>query len=383
MSIQQKVTSEFETRYGHAPAFVVRAPGRVNLIGEHTDYNDGFVLPMAINRAVWIALSPRDDGKVVADALDFEKQAEFVLMTVRRGEDPGDPAEYIKGVAWALREAGYDLRGWEGVIKGDVPVGAGLSSSAALEMAVMQAFAAVSGFDFAPKQMAQLGQQVENDWIGVNSGIMDQMISAAGKQDSALLIDCRTLETEALPLPRGTVVAVLDTGTRRGLVTSAYNDRRKSCEKAARILGVDALRDVSVTDFEMRDFMLDDVTRKRARHVVTENARVLVARDALKRGDPVDFGLLMNLSHDSMRDDFEISSEALNAIVECAQQQDGCYGARMTGGGFAGCAVALVRVGAAAAFTDQVAACYTDRTEHEPQIYITPAVQGTGIVSGA
>ena len=382
MSIQQVVTSEFEARYGHAPSFVVRAPGRVNLIGEHTDYNDGFVLPMAINRAVWIALSPRDDGKVVADALDFDKHAEFVLMTVSKGEDPGDPAEYIKGAAWVLREAGYDLRGWEGVIKGDVPVGAGLSSSAALEMAVMQAFAAVSGFDFEPKQMAQLGQQVENAWIGVNSGIMDQMISAAGKKNAALLIDCRTLETEALPLPPDTVVAVLDTGTRRGLVTSAYNDRRESCEKAAQILGVDALRDVPVADFEMRDYMLDEVTRKRARHVVTENARVLAARDAIKRGNAVDFGLLMNLSHDSMRDDFEISSEALNAIVECAQQHDGCYGARMTGGGFAGCAVALVRVDEAESFTKQVTACYTDMTDHEPQIYITPAVIGTEIVSG-
>jgi galactokinase len=315
------------------------------------------------------------------DALDFNKHGELVLITIHKDGDRKDPIAYIKATAGVLREAGYDLTGWEGVIKGDVPVGAGLSSSAALEMAVMQGFAAVSGFDFEPATMARLGQHVENDWIGVNSGIMDQMISAAGKKDSALLIDCRTLVTEALPLPRGTVVAVLDTGTRRELVGSAYNDRRESCERAARIFGVDALRDVTVADFETRSYMLDDVTRKRARHVVTENARVLAARDALKRGDPVDFGLLMNQSHESMRDDFEISSEALNAMVECAQQHDACYGARMTGGGFAGCAVALLRADQVDSFTDDVAACYRDRTGNEPQIYITPATQGAEIVT--
>lgn len=378
MDIQAQVKARFEVIYNEAPHFVVRAPGRVNLIGEHTDYNDGFVLPMAINRAAWIALRQRNDDRVIVDALDFDERIAFDLGKV---ENTGDgPAEYVKGAAWALSEAGHTLRGWEGVLKGDVPIGAGLSSSAALEMAVMLAFAAVSGFDFDAPQMARLGQRVENEWIGVSSGIMDQLISASGIENAALLIDCRTLETEPAPLPAGTVVVILDTGTRRGLIGSAYNDRRANCEQAAAGFGVKALRDVSLADFEARGSMLDDLPYRRARHVITENARVLAARDALKRSDAAGFGALMNASHVSMRDDFEISSEALNAIVVCAQAHPACYGARMTGGGFAGCAVALVQSEQGGAFAESVAACYTAETDYTPQIYITPATAGAEIV---
>ncbi len=240
---------------------MVRAPGRVNLIGEHTDYNDGFVLPLAIDRAVWIALRPRVDRQVLAHSFDFAASVTFALDRIERTN--GDWAEYVKGVAWALQESRHVLRGWEGVIAGDVPVGAGLSSSAALELAVARAFAAVSDLPWDAARMAKLGQRAENEWVGVRCGIMDQMISATGRAGHALLIDCRTLHTEAVPLPPGTVVVVLDSATRRGLVDSAYNERRGQCESAARAFGVAALRDVSADRFEAEAGRLDEVTRRR------------------------------------------------------------------------------------------------------------------------
>lgn len=382
MSIQQHVFEQFKQIVGEPPAFVVRAPGRVNLIGEHTDYNDGFVLPMAIDRAIWIALRPRADREVIVHSLDFGEEIRFSLDSLTRSEP--SPAEYIKGIAWALQEAGYTLKGWEGVIQGDIPIAAGLSSSAAFEMAAARAFSAVSGFVWDAPSMAKLGQKTENQWVGVNSGIMDQMISASGKANHALLIDCRSLETELAPLPPGTVVVVLDTSTRRpptGLVGTAYNERRQQCEAAARHFGVPALRDISMAEFEARKAELDDVTRRRAKHVITENHRTLRAIDAMKHGDAQAFGDLMYASHISMRDDFEISSDALNAIVECARKHEACYGARMTGGGFAGCAVALVRQEAADDFTRFVAAGYTAETSLTPAIYVCAATNGAEVVS--
>ena len=228
MNQEAQVSTAFQDRYGSPASVLVRAPGRVNLIGEHTDYNDGFVLPMAIDRSIWIALRPRSDSRVRVDALDYGNAVEFELEEMRHtGAGWG---EYVKGVAWALRRHGFALCGWEGFIAGDVPIGAGLSSSAALEMATARAFAATSGLAWEPRTMARLGQLAENEWVGVNCGIMDQMISAAGEADHALLIDCRSLDSEAVPLPRDTVVVVLDTSTRRGLVDSAYNERRAQCE---------------------------------------------------------------------------------------------------------------------------------------------------------
>jgi galactokinase len=228
--------------------------------------------------------------------------------------------------------------------------------------------------------MAKLCQRAENQWVGVNCGIMDQMISAAGQADHALLIDCRSLETEAAPLPPETVVVVLDTATRRGLVDSAYNERRAQCEAAARFFDVPALRDVSVEAFEARADALDDVTRRRARHVITENARTLRAVEAMRRGDAATLGRLMNASHASLRDDFEVSSDALNAMVQAALAENGCYGARMTGAGFGGCAVALVRADLAAMFASNVAASYEDAVEIKPNVYVCQATDGADIV---
>lgn len=380
MSLRQRVVSEFERRFNAPPHLVVRAPGRVNLIGEHTDYNAGFVLPMAIDRAIWIALRPRADRSVNVYSLDFAEPATFVLDALENTASGW--AEYLKGMAWALQEAGYTLRGWEGVVAGDVPVGAGLSSSAALELATARAFAAVSDLPWHPSTMARLGQRAENQWVGVNCGIMDQMISAAGKADHALLIDCRSLETELVPLPPQTAVVVLDTATRRGLVDSAYNERRAQCEAAARFFGVPALRDVSVELFEARAAGLDEIIRRRARHIVTENARTVQAAAAMRQGDSVTLGQLMYESHVSLRDDFEVSSEELNLMVACAHREDGCYGARMTGAGFGGCAVALVRADAARAFAASVAACYQAATAITPNVYICQAANGAELISG-
>lgn len=380
LRVKEAVLAAFEERFGGEATWVVRAPGRVNLIGEHTDYNDGFVLPLAIERAVWVALRRRDDERVLVHSLDFHvEKGDFALDAVRV-EAPANGGEgwleYVKGVAWALHGAGFPLAGWEGVVAGDVPVGAGLSSSAALEMAVARAFAAASGFAWEPAVMAREGQRAENEWVGVNCGIMDQMISAAGVAGHALLIDCRTLETKAVPLPPETVVVVLDTTTRRGLVDSEYNERRAQCEQAAAFFEVAALRDVAPAAFELRSADLAPLPRRRARHVITENERVLAAVAALEAEDAEAAGRLMNASHASLRDDFEVSSEALDAMVACGQGQPGAYGARMTGAGFGGCAVALVAAPEAEAFVQRVSECYTKATGREAAVYVTGASEG-------
>jgi galactokinase len=289
--------------------------------------------------------------------------------------------EYVKGVAWALQEGGYHLQGWEGVLAGDIPVGAGLSSSAALEVAATRAFASVSGWSWQAAPMARLSQRAENQWVGVNCGIMDQMIVAAGQEGHALLIDCRSLETEAAPLPPDTAVVILDTNTRRGLVDSAYNERRRQCETAAAFFEVPALRDVSVAQFEDRAGALDPLIRRRARHVITENARTLEAATTMKRGDARWLGQLMDASHASLRDDFEVSSPELDALAACAREHPGAYGARMTGGGFGGCAVALVQRASATLFAGEVARCYQKATGREPQIYITQPTAGASVTS--
>jgi galactokinase len=422
MSMQKRVTEGFAERFGDAPAFVVRAPGRVNLIGEHTDYNDGFVLPMAIDRAVWMAVRPRHDHRVLAHSIDLEQASLFSLGHLERGGRGW--VEYGKGVAWALQEAGYRLGGWEGVITGDVPIGAGLSSSAAMEMAAARAFCAVSGLTWNPSAMALLGQRAEDGWVGVHCGVMDQMISAGGVAGHALLIDCRTLESEPVPLPSGTAVLVLDTSTRRGLVDSAYNERRAECEAAARELGVTALRDISLERLEAiagarlgwkathashlqggetspSDWLAGEIIYRRARHVVSENTRTLAAAEAMRRHDAAALGRLMAASHDSLRVDFEVSSPELNAMVACASREPACYGARMTGAGFGGCAVALigaaddegagnepdtalapalpleVRGGRPA---ERIAACYQQATGIAPAVYVCQATSGAEVV---
>jgi galactokinase len=381
-NVKERVVRDFERRFAERPAFVARAPGRVNLIGDHTDYNEGFVLPMAIDRAVWIALRSRPDAHVAVHSLDFDEDADFDLADgMRRGSGW---QEYIRGVAWALGEASASrelvkIRGWEGVAAGDVPLGAGLSSSAALELAPARAFAAVCGISWHPAEMALLAQRAENYFVGVNCGIMDQLISAAGEAGHALLIDCRSLETRSVALPPGASVVVLDTATRRGLVDSAYNERRSQCEAAARFFGVRALRDVSTRQFAERAGELDPVTRKRAHHVIAENARTIAAAEALARNDVRQVGTLMDESHASLRDDFEVSRPELDSMVTLARAYAGCHGARMTGAGFGGCAVALVDANVASTFARDIAEAYERAVGLVPAVYLCSAASGASL----
>ena len=374
---KEAISARFAECFGQPPSLIVRAPGRVNLIGEHTDYNDGFVLPMAIGRAVWIALRPRNDRIVSVHSIDYDETGEFSLDRIERGQ-PGW-IEYLKGTAWSMAAAGYALAGWEGVLAGDVPLGAGLSSSAALEMAAARALAAIANLPWNPAEAAKLGQRAENHWVGVNCGIMDQLISAAGQAGHALLIDCRSLHCEPVPTPRDTAVVVLDTSTRRGLADSAYNQRREQCEQAARLLGVGALRDATVGMLEQTAGAMDPIVFRRARHVITENDRTLQAAGAMRRGDAVELGRMMNESHRSLRDDYEVSSDALNVMVECASAQPACFGARMTGAGFGGCAVALVRAEAADDFVSRTADGYKRKTGREPAVYVCQAAAGAEV----
>lgn len=376
-----RTISAFADCYEGSPEWVVRAPGRVNLIGEHTDYNDGFVMPMAIDRAVYIAGRNIGGDQVRIHSVDFAEESSFSLSDVTELTPAGDGwLEYVKGTAWALADSGRSLAGWEGVLLGDVPVGAGLSSSAAVELAVARAFQRGADWSWDAAAMALLGQRAENRWVGVNCGIMDQMISACGKDGHALLLDCRSLEGQHVPLPNGVAVVVLDTGTRRGLVDSAYNERRAQCEAAARFFSVGALRDVDEETFADRMHALDETPRRRARHVISENARTESAAEAMRQGDAQGLGLLLNESHVSLRDDFSVSSEALDAMVECAQDHVSCYGARMTGAGFGGCAVALVDVEQTALFVEETAQAYRTRTGHDPSVYVCRAMEGAEVL---
>lgn len=378
MELGQRVSQAFMEHYSVSPEFIVRAPGRVNLIGEHTDYNDGFVLPMAIDRAVWIALRPRDDGRVFVRSLEQPEPTDFSLDGIQH-KDKGW-SEYVKGMAVMLQNAGYDLNGWEGVLSSDVPVGSGLSSSAALEMGVGCAFSAVSRFSFNGVKMARLGQKAENEWVGANTGIMDQMISANGRAGYALLIDCRDLSIQSYPLPDDTIIMIMDTMTRHSHIDSGYNERRASCEKAADYFGVSHLRDVGLEQLHSAESELDEISYHRAHHVITENHRVMNAVQAMRAGDAATLGALMNASHTSLRDDFEVTNDALDIMAGLAQTQPACYGARMTGGGFGGCVVGLVQENKVEEITTAVARKYEAKTGLKPDIYITSAANGTAVI---
>jgi galactokinase len=377
MSIE-KITEAFQGHYGHAPAMIVRAPGRVNLIGEHTDYNDGFVLPMAINRAVWIALDPTGNNTVELFSLNYGEMRSFELDSLARDEMSW--IEYFKGVAWSMLDKGLPLTGFRGVLWGDVPPGAGLSSSAAVEMALARSFDRLGSFNLSPVELALVGQKSENDWVGIRCGIMDQMISSAGQSGNALMLDCRSLNFQRVPLPGGVRIVIMDTTTRRDLESSIYNDLRSQCEAGADHLRKSHLRDVSAEELEASADDLDPLTYRRCRHVITENQRVLDAVEYLNKGEVAGFGKLMNQSHESLRDDFEVSSRELNIMQEVALEQPGCLGARMTGAGFGGCAVALVEADQAEDFSRGVTGGYLTETGLKPNIYITQATSGAAVV---
>jgi len=330
----------FARKFGGAPELVVQAPGRVNLIGEHTDYNDGFVLPCAIDAGTVIAARGRGDAVLAAVAADYGGEEDRIALDGTIGH-AGGWRDYVRGVATMLRAEGLS-RGADLAIAGDVPRGAGLSSSASLEVALAGALARLDGLELDPTRIALLAQKAENEFVGCACGIMDQLVSARARAGHALLIDCRSLDCRPVPMPEGLAVMVIHSGIERGLVDGAYNERRRQCEAAARHYDVAALRDLDEDGLLAGREGLDPVAFRRARHVVTENARTLAAAEALADGDLERLGMLMAESHASMRDDFEITLPAIDRLVEIAAGAIGGEGgARMTGGGFGGCVVAL------------------------------------------
>lgn len=361
--------------FGQGPQLWAAAPGRVNLIGEHTDYNDGFVLPAAIDRHVVLGATPRADRLVRVHAVDFGETATFDLEAIAYS-DRNRWCNYLQGVAWALQEAGHCLRGMDAVLSSDVPVASGLSSSAAIEVATAYAFQVLGDFALDGVQRALLCQKAENQFVGMNCGIMDQFIVSLGRRAHALLIDCRSLAYESVPIPAGCSLVICNTKKKRGLVDSEYNTRRQECERGATVLGVKALRDASFDLLEQHRERLDAVTYRRCRHVISENERTLAAVAALRAGDLRRLGELMHASHLSLRDDYEVSCYELDVMVESAWRQPGIIGARMTGAGFGGCTINLVDERHAQALAQNVAREYAQVTSITPEVYICHAEDG-------
>ena len=364
------------------PVEVVKAPGRVNLIGEHTDYNDGFVLPMAVDREIIMAASPRDDHQVHLYAVDVDGKSSFSLDRIEK--DPQAAwSNYIRGVLLLLQERGLPVRGMNCAFSGDVPLAAGMSSSAALEMASGLTARLVGQFEIDMVDLIKIAQAAENTFVGVNCGIMDQFISGLGKKGHALFLDCRSLGYELVPLPpTGQYkIVIANTMVKRGLVDSAYNERRSQCEKGVEILQqylpqVKALRDVTVADFAKYKDKLPGIVAKRCEHIIAENQRVLDSVQALRTGDIERFGLLMKASHESLRDLYEVSCEELDLMVEAARELEGSCGARMTGAGFGGCTVNLVKADAVEAFVGSLREAYARKTGISPELYVCEAEDG-------
>ena len=379
--LSHRLTAVFEQTFGHTPAFVVQAPGRVNLIGEHTDYNDGFVLPCAINFHALVAVSPRSDSLVRVVSVDYEQALDTFNLDEVILPQPDTPwANYVRGVVCMMQKEGHALRGADVAVTGNVPQGAGLSSSASVEVAVGQAFMTLCNLsEVSPTDLARIAQRAENEFVGCNCGIMDQLISARGVVGHALLIDCRSLDTRPVPIPQDVSVMIVHSRIQRGLVDSEYNTRRQQCEAAARHYGVKALRDLNLSQLLAKSEGLDTLTLRRARHVVTENQRTLDAADALAKHDLVRMGQLMAESHASMRDDFEITVPAIDALVELLQAAIGPQGgARMTGGGFGGCVVALLPHSEVERVRQVVETHYRSPSGERPQVHICQASQGAG-----
>ncbi|HSB10753.1 MAG TPA: galactokinase [Blastocatellia bacterium] len=366
-------------------AQVYRAPGRVNIIGEHTDYNDGFVLPAAIDLDTRVVISPREDRKLLIHSESFSEQIEFDLDELTP-MPRGHWSNYVLGVAVMLERAGYRLRGADLSVRSNVPIGAGLSSSAALEVAAGYALLESSGHKIDRLQLAKLCQGAENEFAGMRCGIMDQFIACFGRAGHAMMLDCRSLEYRLVPLPGDVRLVVCNTMVKHELASSEYNRRRLECEVASMHLaggqqGLGALRDVTLTDLEHQGVDLDETLYKRCHHVITENARVQKAASAIDRGDVEEVGVLMEESHRSLRDDYEVSCEELDVMVELAGRVEGVYGARMTGGGFGGCTINLVRSDCVDQFKSEVMQGYQRAAGIAPEIYDCATADGVGSLS--
>jgi galactokinase len=378
MSEQRTILEKFRERY-RTDARVYRAPGRINLIGEHTDYNDGFVLPAAIDFYTWAAIAPRNDRKLVLYSESFKESVETSLED--RAPARQHWSDYVRGVALKLEDAGNRLRGANLLIRGDVPIGSGLSSSASLEVAVATALLGASNLSVDRTDLALLCQEAENEFVGARCGIMDQFISCHGISDHALLLDCRSLDYAVRPLATDISLVACNTMVRHQVAGGEYNKRRAECEEGVRLLsrivpGVLALRDVCPEQLKQHASELPELIYRRCLHIVTENERVIQAAECLNVGDLAKFGELMAESHASLRDDYEVSCKELDWMVQLANQEDGVMGARMTGGGFGGCTVNLVRSDKVEAFCSRVSEGYRAKTGQVPEIYISRAAAG-------
>ena len=368
---EQRAARAYKEKFGEEPELVASAPGRVNLIGEHTDYNGGFVLPCAIDRRIAVAVGA---GEGALYSADFDQTRQI-------DDKDSSWADYPRGVAWAIGEAGHEIGGFRAAFAGDVPLGSGLSSSAAIEAATALALDAFFGLGVGRTDLALACQRAENDYVGVGTGIMDQYASLLCEAGAALLVDCRSLDAESVPLDlqaAGLALVVCDTRVERGLADTGYNDRRATCERAAGMLGVEELRDATEGDLDL----LSGAELKRARHVISENARVLEAVGALRGRDFDEFGRLMYASHASLRDDYEVSTPELDTFVRAAEQH-GASGARLTGAGFGGCAIALVPEDKTGAFTKACEQAFAEREFEEPAFYEFVPAAGAEIATGS
>jgi len=380
-STAESLRQDFERSYAKAPA-IFRAPGRVNLIGEHTDYNDGFVMPVAIGFYTWIAANPRDDRVLHARSEEFEETLDLKLDALS-GPPRKHWSDFVRGVAAILKERGTPLTGANLIIHGQVPMGAGLSSSASLEVAIGLALLSVSDAKLEPLDLVKACQRAEHEYVGTRCGIMDQFIAVFGRAGHALMLDCRSLEYQTFAIPGDARLVICNSMVKHDLASGEYNRRRADCEAAVKILRqsrpeVRALRDVSMEDLEKHRSIFSDEIFRRCRHVVTENQRVLDAAQALHSSDLDRFGELMYQSHHSLRDDYEVSCRELDLLVEMAASCKGVYGSRMTGGGFGGCTVTLVDSAAVETFRDKVVDSYKRGTGLTPDVYVCSAAQGAG-----
>ncbi len=386
-SLADTAGASFAAVFGKRADDVAWAPGRVNLIGEHTDYNEGFVLPMAIDRGIAVAFARRDDDRLRVHATLFNDTREITPDQPQPRQLEPHWSSYAAGVMWAIRRAGQPICGLDLIIVGDVPMGAGLSSSAAVEVAVARAACAAANVAWEPMRMARLAQEAEREFVGVPCGIMDQVACAAARTGCALLVDCRTLDVRHVPMPKDAAVLILDSGVRRTLAASAYAERRAACQRAVsgiRTIAPDvvALRDVDTALLTRSESRMDEVAFRRARHVVGENVRPLSMADALGGGDVETAGRLMSESHASLRHLYEVSSPELDAMVEAAVRCPGCYGARMTGAGFGGCAVALVAARDADVVMRDVEQEYRQRTGRRAACFVSRPMSGAALVAG-
>lgn len=380
----------FIKQFQAEPELIVQAPGRVNLIGEHTDYNEGFVFPTAIDREMIVAASPNGTDEIVAYSLDYGKTDRFRLSEIVKSPEHSW-SDYLRGVLAILQKRKFALSGFNAVLAGNVPQGAGLSSSAAYEVAVVTLCNAIDKLSISGKDVALIAQQAENEFVGMQCGIMDQFISALGQEDAALMIDCRSLDYRPVPLKlseRGCSIVITNSGVRRGLVDSEYNARRKECVEGVSLLSnligrkLNSLRDIELKEFESHADKLSDKVARRCRHVISENKRVVDAVSALESSQLHKFGKLMNESHASLRDHFEVSCPELDELVALSQEHPGVLGARMTGAGFGGCTVAIMADGSVASFRTAVVPEYEKRTGRKAEVYVCASTAGAQLLTG-